>query len=217
MFKLFHSHRLALAGADRPLDRQRFFNPWFHRGRGFGGGEFGGGRDRWGGHDRGGPFGGGGWGDERRTRRGDIKFILLELLAERPRHGYDLIKELELRHGGFRRPSPGSVYPTLQMLEDGGYLTSASEGGKRVYTITDEGRQLLTERTQNTASGSPWEAFSPFGLGKSDDLIALRAVAGELASAVMQVARTGDSERINRVKTLLEQVRREIYTILAEK
>ena len=82
----------------------------------------------------------GGWGDEPRTRRGDIKFILLELLSERPQHGYELIKELEARRGGFRRLIPGSVYQTLQMLEEGGYVTSEEVDGKRVYTITESGR-----------------------------------------------------------------------------
>jgi DNA-binding PadR family transcriptional regulator len=164
-------------------------------------------------HDR---RSGGSWGEERRTRRGDIKFILLELLAERPRHGYDLIKELEARYGGFRKLSPGSVYPTLQMLEEGGYLTSEQVGGKRVYTLTDEGRNLLAERNQQATPDSPWDAFNPFVSGKSQEFIELRNAATELAAAVGQVARSGDLERLRRVRELLDQVKREIYKILAE-
>jgi len=158
-----------------------------------------------------------GWGDESRTRRGDIKFILLELLSEHPSHGYDLIKEMETRYGGFRRLSPGSVYPTLQMLEEGGYLKSAQEGGKRIYAITDEGRQLLAERTQKETSDSSWDTFKTFMTGKPQELIELRKVATELAGIMVQVARSGNVERINRVRGLLEQVKREIYAILAEK
>ncbi|MDZ7958431.1 MAG: PadR family transcriptional regulator [Aulosira sp. DedQUE10] len=160
---------------------------------------------------------GGAWKDEYRNRRGDIKFILLELLSEHPSHGYDLIKEMESRYGGFRRLSPGSVYPTLQMLEEGGYLRSAQEGGKRIYTITDEGRQLLAERTQQETSDSPWEVFKSFMSGKPQEFMELRNAATELAGAVVQVARSGNVERMNRVRELLENAKREIYAILAEK
>lgn len=158
-----------------------------------------------------------GWGDDSRTRRGDIKFILLEFLSERPSHGYDLIKAMETRYGGFRRLSPGSVYPTLQMLEEGGYLTSTQEGGKRTYTITDEGRQLLAERAQKEDSDSPGNAFKNFTAGKPQEFIELRNVATDLASAVMQVARSGNLEHMKRVRELLEQAKREIYLMLAEK
>jgi DNA-binding PadR family transcriptional regulator len=148
---------------------------------------------------------------------GVIKFILLELLSEHPSHGYDLIKEMETRHGGFRRLSPGSVYPTLQLLEEGGYLKSAQEGGKRIYTITDEGRQLLAERTQQDTPDSPWDTFKSFVTGKPQEFIELRNAATELAAVVVQVARSGNMERINQVRELLEQVKREIYAILAQK
>lgn len=158
-----------------------------------------------------------GWRDEYRTRKGDIKFILLELLSEHPSHGYDLIKDMETRYGGFRRLSPGSVYPTLQMLEEGGYLNSAQEGSKRVYTITDEGRQLLVERTQKEDSDSPWDAFKSFMTGKPQEFIELRNVATQLANLVVQVARSGNVEQMNQVRELLEQVKREISAILAQR
>ncbi|GAC1459886.1 MAG: hypothetical protein NVS2B14_07980 [Chamaesiphon sp.] len=148
--------------------------------------------------------------EEQRTPRGDIKFILLELLSDRSTHGYELIKEAENRYGGFRRLSPGSVYPTLQMLEEGGYLTSSQEGDKKVYSITDEGRQFLEERQKS--SGFPGE----FRTGKPQELIELRKVATELSAAVVTVARSGNVERVNRVRELLDRVRREIYSILAE-
>lgn len=158
-----------------------------------------------------GPLGGD-WGDEPRTRRGDIKFILLGLLAERPQHGYELMKELEARRGGFRRPSPGSVYPTLQMLEEGGYLTSEEVEGKRVYTITESGRQFLSDRPQPHSQG-PHDRFAD---DKATDLIELRRTVTELNDAIAQVARNGNSEQTNRVRDLLVQVKREIYKLLAE-
>lgn len=155
----------------------------------------------------------GDWGDKPRTRRGDIKFILLELLAEHPQHGYELMKELEARRGGFRRPSPGSVYPTLQMLEEGGYLTSEEVDGKRVYRITESGRQFLSDRNQHSHSRN---ARDSFGDSKPSELIELRQTLTQLNDAVAQVARSGNVEQINRVRDLLAQVKRDIYTLLAE-
>ena len=82
----------------------------------------------------------------RMFEQGDLKFVILQLLEEKPRHGYDVIKELELRSGGRYTPSPGTVYPTLTMLEDMGFAVAAVEdGGKKVYSITDEGRKYLAE------------------------------------------------------------------------
>jgi DNA-binding PadR family transcriptional regulator len=152
----------------------------------------------------------GGWGDEPRTRRGDIKFILLGLLSERPQHGYELIKELETRRGGFRRPSPGSVYPTLQMLSEGGYLTSEEVEGKRVYTITESGRQFLSDRNLQSHSRNTYDSFKP------SELIELRRTLTELNDAVTQIARSGNLEQANRVRDLLARVKREIYKLLAE-
>jgi DNA-binding PadR family transcriptional regulator len=148
------------------------------------------------------------WGDEPRTPRGDIKYILLALLALAPRHGYQLIKELEARQAGFYRPSPGSVYPTLQLLEEGGYLTSEQVEGKRVYTITNSGRQLLAERDN---SGDPINRGD-----RPQELLGLKDAITELSGAVIQVARSGNLERVSRVRAILNRVKREIYNILAE-
>jgi DNA-binding PadR family transcriptional regulator len=156
---------------------------------------------------------GGGWGDEPRTRRGDIKFMLLGLLSERAQHGYELIKELEARRGGFRRLSPGSVYPTLQMLEDGGYLTSEQVDEKRVYTITESGRQFLGDRPQHSHSRNPHDRSTE---SKPSELIELRRTLTELNDAVTQIARSGNLEQASRVRDLLGQVKREIYKLLAE-
>ncbi|MEO8194066.1 MAG: PadR family transcriptional regulator [Gemmatimonadales bacterium] len=109
---------------------------------GFDPSSFWGGRGR----SRGGPFGGGPFGGGRMFDQGHLKFVILRLLDEKPRHGYEIIKEIEDRFGGMYSPSPGTVYPTLTLLEDLGYARARpEEGGKKIYEITDEGRAHLAE------------------------------------------------------------------------
>ncbi len=104
-----------------------------------------------------GPFGGrgggrGGPGDMFRAGRmladGDLKLITLSLLAEAPRHGYDIIKALEERTSGIYSPSPGVVYPTLTFLEEAGYAASAAEGNKKVFSITEAGQAHLADNRE---------------------------------------------------------------------
>jgi DNA-binding PadR family transcriptional regulator len=101
------------------------------------------------GHGRGGRHGMGGGGDMVRAGRllahGDLRLIALALIAEQPRHGYEIIKVLEDKTAGWYSPSPGIVYPTLTYLEEAGYLTAATEGAKRLYSITDAGRAHLAD------------------------------------------------------------------------
>jgi DNA-binding PadR family transcriptional regulator len=80
--------------------------------------------------------------------QGDLKLLALALIAEQPRHGYELIKLVEEKTGGFYSPSPGVVYPTLTFLEEAGYVTAESEGAKKRYTITEEGRAYLGENRE---------------------------------------------------------------------
>lgn len=102
-----------------------------------------------------GAFGPGGRRGPNMYGRGDLKFVLLDLLQEKPKHGYEMIKELEGRAGGFYTPSAGAVYPTLQLLEDRGWVTSATDDGKKVYTITDAGRAALAERQAQREEPGP--------------------------------------------------------------
>jgi DNA-binding PadR family transcriptional regulator len=205
-----HLHRRWAWWFGRPGEEGRWFGPRRHRGFGrfFGPGggfdEGGGGFDE-GGHGR------------RRHRRGDIKFVLLELLVEQPRHGYDLIKALEERSGGFYRPSPGSIYPTLQLLEEEGLVTSATDEGKRIYTVTEAGRQLLaTQGRHHPAAGmGPHHGESPMG-GTSGELDTLRRSTDALLASVTQVARHGTTEQVQAATALLDTARRDIYRILAE-
>ena len=121
-----------------------------HPGADWGGGRHG--RGRWG--RRGGwdEMQGRGGGDFKRAGRmlahGDLRLIALALIAEQPRHGYDIIKQLEERTSGWYSPSPGIVYPTLTYLEEAGYLSSQAEGAKKLYAITDEGRTHLEENRE---------------------------------------------------------------------
>lgn len=144
-------------------------------------------------------------GETMRMRRGDIKFHLLEVLKETPRHGYEIIGELEKQSGGYR-PSPGSVYPTLQMLEEGGYLTGEQIEGKKVYTITEEGRNLLKKR-----GGASFEVDP-----KMAQAFEMRKALMKLGAAVMDGVRDGDEETVRRIGEVVNRARRDVYSILAE-
>jgi DNA-binding PadR family transcriptional regulator len=145
----------------------------------------------------------GGWRGAGRARRGGIKYLILAVLAEGPRHGYDIITALEEKSNGRYRPSPGSVYPTLTLLEEGGYITGNTAEGKRVFTVTDAGRELLAKK--------PADA-----LDDDDDGVDLRGSAMKLAAAVMQAARASDVDSQEKVRDILDTARREIYKILSE-
>jgi DNA-binding PadR family transcriptional regulator len=140
------------------------------------------------------------WGS--RTRRGDMKYLVLEALAEGPRHGYEIMTAIEERRGF--RPSPGSVYPTLQMLEDGELVKSEEVEGKRVYTITEAGRELLANRTAD-ADGDEDEPDARHRVKES---------AMKLGAAVMS-ARGSDEATLDKIREALDRARREIYAVLA--
>ncbi len=148
----------------------------------------------------------------RRQRRGDIRVALLELLAAQPRHGYELITALEERSGGFYRPSPGSVYPTLQLLEDAGHATSTSESGRRVYTITDDGRTVLAAQGAERAAA---EQHRPPRHDGPREHGALRDQAMALMDSVRQVGRHGTAAQVAAVHAILEAATRQVYAVLA--
>ena len=156
-------------------------------------------------------FAGPPWAGGRRARRGDVRTSLLTLLADKPMHGYDLIRELEERSGGAWRPSPGSIYPTLQLLEDEELVTGEERDGKRVYTITDAGRAELEERRERAGKEQPWE-FGPMGEGLGQ----LRDAGFQMAAAAMQVARTGTEAQRKQAAEILAEARKKLYAILAE-
>lgn len=115
--------------------------------RGYEFGSWGGGMS--GGRGGGRGFKGGGGGDFMRVGRmlahGDLRVLALALIAEQPRHGYEIIKLIEEKTAGWYSPSPGTVYPTLTFLDDAGYIEASSEGSRKLYTITESGRAYLEE------------------------------------------------------------------------
>jgi len=147
-----------------------------------------------------------------RARRGDVRIALLTVVAEQPRHGYDLIRELEERSGGMWHPSPGSIYPTLQMLEEQGLLTSEELDGKRVYSITDAGRAHLEERQASGSGAAPWE----MGTEGRERFGKLFGAMSQLGAAVMQVARAGTGDQLDRVTEIVGEARKKVYALLAE-
>jgi DNA-binding PadR family transcriptional regulator len=172
----------------------------------FGGGPFGGG-----------PFGfspGGGGGPRgrgRRARRGDIRTAALLLLAEEPRNGYQIMQEVQERSGGMWSPSPGSVYPALQQLEDEGLIRTEEHDGRKQFAITDEGRALLAERGADRPA--PWEQA---GGGPRESYQLMGKLMREVGFAFVQVMRTGSQDQIAKAADVLAGTRRELYRILAD-
>jgi len=143
-------------------------------------------------------------------RRGDIRTALLVALEDGPGHGYDLIQRLEEKSDGAWRPSPGSVYPTLQMLEDEGLVRSTERDGKRTFELTDAGTAEAAERVAE-AGGTPWELA---GRGRVHG--ELRASMAQLAMAIKQSAVAGSDEQRARVLEILKDARKRIYAVLSE-
>ena len=153
-----------------------------------------------------GPFGGG---RGPRARRGDVRAALLVLLAEEPRNGYGLMQEIERRSDGVWRPSPGSVYPALQQLEDEGLIRAEERDGGRVFTLTDEGRTHVAEHDL----GAPWEAVrDDMGHGIQE----LRGLIAQVAAAAWQVTQAGTEAQAAEAKRILTETRKSLYRLLAE-
>jgi DNA-binding PadR family transcriptional regulator len=163
----------------------------------------------------GGPFGGfgpgGPGGRGRKARRGDIRTAALLLLAEEPRNGYQIMQEVEERSDGVWRPSPGSVYPALQQLEDEGLIRSEESDGRKLFALTDAGRKVVEERGEDKSP--PWEQMSG---DVSDGARELGRLTKELAYAFAQIARTGSDAQVGKARDVIAGARRELYRILAD-
>jgi DNA-binding PadR family transcriptional regulator len=146
----------------------------------------------------------------RRSRRGDVRAAILALLADRPMHGYEMIQEITERSGQVWRPSPGSVYPTLQLLADEGLIVSTEgSGGKRRYELTEEGRAAAEKH----AVAPPWDEIAQ-DVDPQD--VSLRNSIGQLMGATMQVAHAASESQKQRAIEVLNEARREVYAILGE-
>ncbi|CAL9286648.1 MULTISPECIES: PadR family transcriptional regulator [Streptomyces] len=155
----------------------------------------------WGARGRGGPRG--------RARRGDVRASILALLKDRPMHGYEMIQEIAERSGGAWKPSPGSVYPTLQLLEDEGLIASESEGGKKLFALTEAGRAAAEEGPEapweEASRGVDWEALSE-----------VRQAGFGLLEAFGQVWKTGSKEQREKALAVIGDARKKLYLILAD-
>jgi DNA-binding PadR family transcriptional regulator len=163
------------------------------------------GRPPWGGFGR---FPGEFLGPGPRVGRGDVRAAIVVLLAEGPMHGYQVIQELTERSGGMWRPSPGSVYPTLQQLEDEGLVRSSEADGRRVFQLTDTGRAEVEHRKDEPP---PWEMPSQAGQFR-----AVRDELRKLVAAAAQVLRTANPKQLARAKGILGEARKGLYRLLAE-
>ncbi|RZI92395.1 MAG: PadR family transcriptional regulator [Microbacterium sp.] len=148
-----------------------------------------------------------------RVGRGDVRAAILSLLAEKPMHGYQIIQQIEERSGGSWKPSPGSVYPTLQLLTDEGLIDVEESSGRKTYSLTEEGRAAAEDADRPWPTreggesapthGGPWHS-------------ALPKAGANLAQAAMQVGRTGSPEQIDEAVAVIDEARRKLYAILAQ-
>lgn len=159
-----------------------------------------------------GPWGGRGpWGPPRgrRRERGDVRAAVLLLLAEQPRHGYEILTELADRSDGQWQPSPGSVYPVLKRLAHEGLVEAQSLEGKRVFSLTQAGRDLVA--AEGSGWGEPWAAMT-----EDAGADALWAEGKQLGGAVWQVAQLDDPEQVAAATAILVEARKRIYGLLAQ-
>jgi DNA-binding PadR family transcriptional regulator len=157
-----------------------------------------------------------GWREPRgmrgpRARRGDVRAAALALLAEQPMNGYQIIQEIGERSGGVWRPSPGSVYPALQQLEDEGLIRAdAGDGGRRAFQLTDEGREYAASHTDELRA--PWDVVAGSAGGAA---IEMRKLVGQVAMAAFQVLSAGTDAQAGQAKQVLTDARKALYRILA--
>ena len=176
------------------------FGPGFEQGSGRGGRGFG---------ANGAPgFARGG--HRRRAGRGDIRAAVLLLLAERPRHGYELIREIAERTDGAWQPSPGAIYPALALLEDEGFVTLAAEGGRRLASLTEAGRTYATEHAAEL--GDP---FADATVRTPRPTRALRGAVQSLGAATWQVAAAGNDAQAASALAIVERATKDLYLLLA--
>ena len=144
-----------------------------------------------------------------RMGRGDVRAAVLALLKESPMHGYQIIHEIEERSGGAWKPSPGSVYPTLQLLADEGFIQAEESNGRKTYSLTETGR-LVADAADAKA---PWTTQ---GTRDNSRHSALPKAGIDLAQAAAQVGRSGSQEQVNQAVAVLDEARRKLYSILAQ-
>jgi DNA-binding PadR family transcriptional regulator len=193
-------------------DGSEFGGPGFGR-MGFPGGPGPGGRGLPGPH---GPGEFGPWARDRRrggrAKRGNVRAAALALLVQEPMNGYQIIQQISERSGGLWQPSPGSVYPALAQLEDEGLITpEGSEGARRAYALTDEGRAYVAAHPDEL--NEPWSAMAG---GAASAAMDMRRLIHQVHLAAFQVISAGTEDQVKQASAVLTQARRSLYRILAE-
>lgn len=146
-----------------------------------------------------------------RMGRGDIRIAILAALIEQPMHGYQIIQAIEARTSGAWKPSPGSIYPTLQLLSDEGLVSSEQIGERKVYSLTEAGRLAAAD------SATAPQSWGPRSMRENAERNAALPRAGaKLAQAAAQVAHSGTPEQTERAVAVIDEARRKLYAILAE-
>lgn len=146
-----------------------------------------------------------------RMGRGDIRTAILAALMVEPMHGYQIIQAIEARSGGAWKPSPGSIYPTLQLLADEGLVSSEQVGERKVYSLTEAGRAAAAE---GASKPHPWDHSRI--REQAEERAALPKAGAKLAQALGQVAHSGTTEQRERAIAIVDDARRKLYAILAE-
>lgn len=144
-----------------------------------------------------------------RVGRGEVRSAILALLAERPMHGYQIIGEIEERSSGSWKPSAGSIYPTLQLLADEGFISAEESNGRKIYSLTEAGR----EEVAGADTSALWASTGP---ASGTGFAALPKAGVELAQAAAQVGRTGSPKQVQEAVAVLNEARRRLYAILAQ-
>ncbi len=145
-----------------------------------------------------------------RVRRGDVRAAILDVLSVQPMNGYQIIQQIADRSGGAWKPSPGSVYPTLQQLEDEGLVDGVEDEGKRLLRLTEAGRDYVAEHPEEMAA--TWRAFEAGG----EETHELKPVIGQVMAAVWQVVMSGNRQQQAEAAEILADARRKLYGLLAD-
>ena len=147
--------------------------------------------------------------------KGDLKYVILDLLKDKPRHGYDIIRELEELSYGFYKPSPGVIYPTLQMLEEMGYASSNEQEGKRIYSITEEGLKFLTDQS-NIADGVRRQMKHKWSFKNIGKMIMVMREYHALENLLGSSFRSLDADKAEQIRQILSQAYQAIESVLQE-
>ena len=146
-------------------------------------------------------------------QKGDLKYIILGLLKDKPRHGYDIIRELEEQSYGFYKPSPGVIYPTLQMLEEMGYASSTEQEGKRVYSITEEGLKFLANQS-DIADGVRRQMKHKWSFKNIGRMAMIMREHHELEELLGRGFRSLNADKAEQIRQILSQAYQEIESVI---